>query len=106
MSKAKQKGYRNEKAIAAYFGGERRGTLGREDINHPIVSIEKKHYGEGLMPKFIQKVYGQAERNAPAGKIPIAVLHACNQPHGEDFVIIKARDLKPFIETYQGVTCR
>ena len=106
MSKAKRKGYRNEKAVADYWGGERRGTLGREDVNHPAISIETKYYGNDLLPKFIIKVYSQAERNAPSGKIPVAILHQCNDTHGEDFCILKAKYLKPLVEVYRGVLCR
>ena len=98
MSKEKQKGYRNEKAVAEYFGGERRGTLGAEDVNHPTMSIETKHYGHNLLPKFILKVYEQAERNSPAGKIPVAILHQVNDSHKDDFCIIKAKHLKELLD--------
>ena len=91
MSKQKAKGYRLEKAIANYFNGERKGTLGKEDVAHKIFSIECKV--KNPIPKSVTKDYKQADNNAPSGKIPLVVWHKDNSKHDDDFIIIKAAHL-------------
>jgi hypothetical protein len=92
MSKAKRKGYRNERAVAEYWDGLRKGTLGREDIEHIIFTIETKTMLD--IPKKTQKDYAQAKRNGSTAKIPLVVWHKNNTHRDEDFCILKARDLR------------
>ena len=69
-----------ERKVAELAGGTRiNGARGVqiEDVQHPIFSIEVKH-GRTTIPKFVADAYDQAKRNAPAGKVPLVVLH----PHG------------------------
>ena len=68
-----------EKKAAEIIKGKRvNGARGEgiEDVEHPYFSIEVKH-GK-CVPKFVTDAYHQAKRNAPAGKVPVVVLH----PHG------------------------
>jgi hypothetical protein len=92
MSKQKEKGYRFEKAIESYLCGERKGTLGKEDVAHPVFSIECKV--KNNIPKGVSKDYGQALNNAPKGKIPMVVWHEDHQRHDNDIVFLRAADFR------------
>lgn len=75
---AKHKAWKDsERRTAEIMGGERingaRGVM-IEDVSHPVFSVEVKH-GKTCIPKFVKDAYAQAKRNAPAGKIPLVVLH-------------------------------
>lgn len=96
MSKEKKKGYRLEKAIAEFFDGERKGTLGREDVSHKIFSIECKV--KNNMPKGVTRDYDQATHHCPQGKIPMVVWHKDHQSHDNDFIIIQAGHFKSLLK--------
>ena len=74
-----------ERRIAKRLGGRRVGILGKEDIEHPVFSVETKVLKE--LPKFMTKVYGQAKRNSPKGKIPFACIKE-NGRHDENALVI------------------
>ena len=85
----RQRGKEAERAIAKRVGGKRVGILGNEDVEHPVYSIEVKSYARFAGAKVLE----QAERNAPKGKVPIAVVHVRNQQHENDIVMVRFKDL-------------
>lgn len=64
-----------ERRVAALMGGTRVGPTGRntEDVEHGLFSVECKHRKK--LPALLVSAYAQAKRNAPAGKVPLLVLH-------------------------------
>lgn len=66
-----------EKRVAKILCGTRiNGARGvqMQDVDHELFSVEVKH-GKTSIPKFVSNAYAQACRNAPAGKVPLVVLH-------------------------------
>jgi len=114
--KSKRKGKANERAVAKYWGGEKIGTLGGEDVRHNIFSIETKTKparGPGSIPKpilkrleakgsfpfayidreyaFVRNAMTQAKLNAPSDKKPIVVFHIDGQHHKNDIVFVSTQ---------------
>jgi len=81
----RKRGKRNEKALADRLGGKRIGILGKEDIQHERYSFEVKSFVRYAGAKILE----QAERNAPAGKIPLAIVHIKNQLRDNDIVMMR-----------------
>lgn len=90
--KNRQRGKRAERAIAKRLRGKRVGVLGREDIEHPLWSIEVKSRVRFAGEKFLR----QAERNCPAGKTAIVVVHILHQPHSNDIVMMRLKDFEDY----------
>ena len=66
-------------------GGKNVGTLGGEDVSHPIFSFECKS-----LKKFAgRKVMEQAEKNCPKGKIAVSIVHVVGERHFKDLHIIR-----------------
>ena len=84
----RKRGKRNEKALADRLGGKRVGILGKEDIMHGEYSIEVKSFVRYAGVKIME----QAERNAPAGKIPLAIVHIKGQRRDNDLVIMRLKE--------------
>jgi len=92
-SKNRQKGKRTERAIAKRLGGKRVGILGREDVSHPVFSIECKS-----VSRFVgEKWFLQAVRNCEKGKIPAVIVHITGQHHKNDYVILKLKDFEDLL---------
>lgn len=86
--KNRQRGKRNEHALARLMGMERVGIFGGEDGRNEMFSAEwksrKKFIGKGWME--------QAVVNCPKGKIPLVVLHVTNQRRADDLVMVRLSD--------------
>lgn len=91
QSRNRQRGKEVEKHIAKMFNGKRIGLLGKEDVLHPIYSIEVKSRKKFVGKKWIE----QCKKNNQDNKIPIVVVHEANKNHKNDLVIINIED---FIE--------
>ena len=91
-NKNRQRGKRNEKALAARLGGDRKGIMGGEDISYGPWSIEtksRKRYS-------IRRYMDQAIANCPLDKTPILILHEHNQRRDNDLVVIRLSDWELF----------
>lgn len=84
----RQRGKRNERALARLMGMERVGVFGKEDGRDGMFSAEWKS-----RKKFIGKAWmEQAVVNCPKGKIPLVVVHVTNQRRADDLVMVKLSD--------------
>ena len=95
-SKNRERGKRNEAALAKILNGKRIGLLGMEDIEHHRFSFEVKSYQRYAGGRVME----QAERNAPEDKIPIAIVHEKNKRHNGDLVLMR---LNTFLELTEEV---
>jgi len=86
----RNRGKRNEAALAKLLRGKRMGILGKDDLDLGMFSAEVKIMAE--FPKRIANDMAQAERNAPDGKIPILIWHVGNQRREHDLVILRLGD--------------
>jgi len=92
-NKNRQRGKRTEKAIAKRLNAKRVGILGKEDVSHPIFSIECKS-----VSRFVgEKWFLQAIRNCEKDKIPAVIVHVTGQHHKNDYVIIKLKDFEDLL---------
>ena len=84
---------RSERAIAAALGGERLPVTGRKgpDIAHGLLAPEVK--SRGKLPKYLHDWLAQARNGAPAGRLPIVVMHEAGRPHASDLVLLALGDL-------------
>lgn len=88
--KNRQRAKRVEAAVARKMKGKRVGILGKEDVEHPLFSVEVK-----LRKRFVaEKWMLQAMKNCSKDKIPIVVVHLPYQRYGDSFVIIRLRDFE------------
>ena len=81
-----------ERRIARLLHGERTGNRGAatDDVQHGWLSVEVKHRRQ--LPSWLTAAMGQAQRNAPAGKLPIVVLHAHGARAVNDVVCVRMGD--------------
>ena len=85
-----------ERRIAAFVSGKRRGadyggrTGGKDDIIHPLLSIECKLYSRVTYGLLLAAV-DQAEANAEEGKIPVAVIKRKRDRDLDSLVVLKLR---------------
>ena len=90
----RQRGKEVERAIARRLNGRRVGLMGGEDVAHDRFSVEvksrQKFAGEAFM--------AQAKRNAPEGKIPVAVVHVHGKAHDNDLVMVRLQDFERLLE--------
>ena len=93
----RRRGKDAERAVARLLNGLRVGILGKADVLTDRFCIEVKE--RKILPSFLVKAYGQAEKNTSDGKIPILIIHQLNQNHDEDLVTIK---LKNFLRLIRG----
>lgn len=84
----RKRGKRNEHALAKRLNGKRVGILGKEDITCGVFSIEAKSYVRFAGAKVME----QAERNAPEGKTPLAIIHVKGQRRDNDLVMIRLKN--------------
>ena len=84
----RNRGKRNEKALAKILGGKRVGLFGGQDVEHDTYSFELKERvsfaGNGFMK--------QCERNCPADKIPVVIVHVHQTSHNRDLVMMRLSD--------------
>lgn len=86
----RQRGKEAERAVAKLLGGKRRGVLGGEDVEHPILSVEVKS-----RERFVAKGWmAQAIRNCPEGKVPVVIVHQRNSPYKDALVIVPLEEFK------------
>lgn len=90
----RQRGKRDEKETAKAFEGKRIGVLGKEDVEHPLFSIESKSRKSFVAKKWME----QAENNCPEGKIALVKCHVLNQKREKDLVIVKLKDFLKIIK--------
>lgn len=93
---SKTRGKNFELAIAKYLKCKR-NHFEKEDLCHPILSIECKHRTE--LPKLIKKWMAQAEAAAQEGKIACVVMHEERQKYGESLVIMRLKDIRDLLGT-------
>lgn len=81
-----------ERRIARLLHGERTGNRGAatEDVAHIWLSVEVKHRRQ--LPSWLTAAMQQAQRNAPAGRLPIVVLHAHGTRGANDVVCLRLAD--------------
>ena len=84
----KRRGRAYQTKLSKLVEGKNVGTLGGEDIEHPIYSIEAKAYkayrGESIMK--------QCEANCKGDKIPVAIVHVNGQRYERDIVHMRFKD--------------
>ena len=85
-----------ERRIAKRLDGRRVGILGKEDIEHPLFSIECKLLKE--LPKGLTEPYKQAEKNCPAGKIAIVCMKEKKKQDGNALIIMSFESLLWMVE--------
>ena len=87
-SRNRERGKDAERAVAKTLGGTRIGTMGKEDVMLPDLSVEVKS-----RKKFVAKGWmDQALKNCPDGKTPIVVVHISNTPYKNDMVLMRVED--------------
>jgi len=90
----RNRGKAAERAIAKMLGGKRIGTMGEEDVMHPVLSIEVKSrqsfVGEGWLK--------QAEANAPGERIAAVVVHIKGQPFDKSMVLLRITEFMELAE--------
>ena len=81
-----------ERAIARRLEGQRIGCTGQAtpDVVTDSLSIEVKHRDQ--LPQWLMAAMAQAVTNAPAGKLPVLILHQSGQRHGNDLVVLRLAD--------------
>lgn len=91
-----------ERAIAKRLGGQRVGNRGTntEDVTHPWLSVEVK--SRKALPAWLLAALAQARANAPAGRVPLVVLHEVGQRHEGDLVMLALGDFTDCILAGQG----
>jgi hypothetical protein len=92
-----------ERRIAAITGGTRVGNQGRhvgaEDVAHDRLSLECKH--RAALPTWLHEAMRQAERNAPTGKLAVAVLHESGQRYDDSLVVIRLSELVKLVNAQE-----
>lgn len=83
---------RTERRVAHLLNGERTGNHGTatEDVQHAWLSVEVKHRRQ--LPGWLTGAMQQAQRNAPAGRLPVVVLHAHGARAVNDLVVLRMGD--------------
>ena len=75
-NKNKRSGKALQSEVAKNWNGKNTGTLGGEDVEHPIFSIECKHRNRRTE---LQTFLEQAERHCPPDKTALVVFHQKGQ---------------------------
>jgi hypothetical protein len=79
-----------ERRIARLFGVERKGILGKSDFETDFLAAEVKVLKD--LPRWLTDIYGQANKNCPLGKHPIAIIKEKNKKDTEAFVIMRLKN--------------
>lgn len=107
----KRQGKAVQKKVVESLGGRNIGTLGGEDGEHQVWSIEVK-----ALARFGgEKYMNQCIRNCRAGKTPLLIVHITNKRHTDDLVIMrrsdwdawfgKIKETKPALLKKKGLLC-
>lgn len=96
QNRNRKRGKDVEREVAKMFGGMRVGSLGYEDVQHDIFSIEVKSRVKFAAYKFME----QAIANNPnkGTKVPIVVVHRKNHPHKDNMVMINIEDFLDLVK--------
>ena len=86
--KNKHRGKAVQKRVVESLGGKNIGTLGGEDGEHSIWSIEVKSRLKFVGEKFMK----QCEANCKKDKTPLLIVHLINQRLENDLVIMRRGD--------------
>jgi predicted HTH domain antitoxin len=70
-----------------------------EDIEYNGFSIEVK--SRGVVPKYIDEWLRQATHNC-GNRVPVIFWHRDGMHSGEQFVVLKAKDFKAYVERKEG----
>jgi len=96
MGKSYRRGYRNEKALADRWGGERQGLKGRAsaDVVKKWLVVEAKE--RQSLPKWIKDAMVQAEGAVVRGEGELGVvqLHELNGRHKNDLIVMRLKDFE------------
>lgn len=92
----------NELWFAKLIGGERGGAVGKEgpDVLHERLAPECKERRRSL--RTLDKYMLQATTNAPAGKVPLVVLHTLGASHASDLVVMRVEDWERFWRAWEA----
>lgn len=93
-----------EAGVMKKLGGERTGTKGYgrpvEDGHAGKFSVEVKHRKD--TPKWLTDAVKQAEKNAPAGSLPIVVIHPKYARYSKSLVVVRLEQFQEwFGEVHQ-----
>ena len=85
---------RAERRVAELTGGRRLGPSGRNtaDVINGWLACEVKERAE--LPRWLAEAVGQAVRNAPAGMLPVVILHELGRRHVDDVVMLRLGDFR------------
>lgn len=93
-----------ERRIARLLGGERvsNHALGTRtpDVLTAALAVEVKH--RKRLPALVTDALAQARRNAPAGKLAVAVLHAQGQRYEDAVLVVRLGDVLDAEEGNRG----
>jgi hypothetical protein len=92
VTRARDRGKENERALAKIFKTKRKGPTGEfgSDMISELFSIEAKERDQ--FPNWMTDAMAQA-RGDSHGKIPIVVFHLLGTRHDNDMVLISLKDL-------------
>lgn len=90
--KNRNRGKRNEKALAKILKASRVGVFGGEDLTDGKYSFEAKSRKQFIGSSWMD----QCEKNCK-GKIPVVIVHVTGQKHEDDFVIMKLKYWKELL---------
>lgn len=93
MMRNRQRGKATERALARRLKCRCVGLLGREDLEHPLFSIEVKSRMRFTGERFMQ----QAIQSCPEGKTPLVIVHLNGRHHGNDLVIMRLKDFEDYL---------
>lgn len=71
------------------------GIMGKEDVDHPLFSIEVKNRVRFIGDTFL----AQAEANRYKDKTPLAIVHIHNQNRSRDIVMMRMKDFEDFLSS-------
>lgn len=98
MSVNRDRGKSLERSVAKALNGKRVGTMGGEDVQAGLFSVECKS-----RVKFIGKSFmAQAIRNCPEGRLPCVVVHIQGARHADDLVMLRMSDFRDLYGELEG----
>jgi hypothetical protein len=88
MSLNRNRGKSAERFVARALNGKRVGTMGGEDVQTGLFSVEVKSRARFVAEGWMS----QARRNCPQGRVPAVVVHVHGQRHSEDLIMLRMSD--------------
>ncbi len=93
-----------EKKVMQALGGQRTGPAGYgravEDGHAGQFSAEIKHRAD--IPNWLKDALSQAENNAPAGSLPILVIHPKHARYTNSLVVLRLNDFQEWFGEIQA----